>query len=152
MSYVTCEKTMSDAVSRANSDFLAAANEIAAHTLATTIRTPKRLTGGAKSVGNVAVALGVGAVGGLVGLAVNALFALFVIGARTVDFLFEVVESARVLVVGRIHLDCHFKLLFAVVEPVFFVKNDGLIVVPFRAAIGYFVKSALRAFNVLVAN
>ena len=55
MSYVTCEKTMSDAVSRANSDFLAAANEIAAHTLATTIRTPKRLTGGAKSVGNVAV-------------------------------------------------------------------------------------------------
>lgn len=152
MSYVTCEKTMSDAVSRANSDFLAAANEIATHTLATTIRTPKRLTGGAKSVGNVAVALGVGAVGGLVGLAVNALFALFVIGARTVDFLFKVVESARVLVVGRIHLDCHFKLFFAVVEPVFFVKNDGLIVVPFRAAIGYFVKSALRAFNVLVAN
>lgn len=142
---------MSDAVSRANSDFLAATDEVATHTLATTIRTPKRLTGGAKSVGNVAVALGVGAVGGLVGLAVNALFALFVIGARTVDFLFEVVESARVLVVGRIHLDCHSSCFLLSLSQ-FFRKNDGLIVVPFRTAIGYFVKSALRAFNVLVAN
>ena len=73
MSYVTCEKTMSDAVSRANSDFLAAANEIATHTLATTIRTPKRLTSRTHSVGYVGVALRIGArgVSGVV-LAVNA--------------------------------------------------------------------------------
>ena len=71
--YVILERIRVDTAIRQIVHFLAASNQIATHTLTTTIRTPKCLTSSAHSVGYVGVALRIGARGvSSIVLAVNA--------------------------------------------------------------------------------
>ena len=80
--------------------------------------------------------------------------------AGAVDLLFHILKRAFILLVLRLEINGEFELLFALVQPIFLVEDDGLIVVPLAAAVVHIVQKRLRlgeipcrdrGFDVLIA-
>ena len=69
--------------------------------------------------------------------------------ARAVDFLFHIFEGTLVLGVVGVEIDGKFELLLALVEPVLFVENYRLIVMPLPSAVVHIVKQSLRLHEIL---